>query len=91
MAEPRPTNRPAHEVRVGLVRATIWANETKQGLKYNVTLSRLYQAGEKWKSSGSFGLRDLADVTRVSVTAEAWVREHQPVEEKEGEKREVAA
>ena len=91
MAETRSTNRPAHEVRVGLVRATIWANDTKQGLKYNVTLARLYQSGDTWKSSGSFGLRDLADVTRVSIIAEVWVREHQPVEEKAGETREAVA
>jgi hypothetical protein len=79
MAENRFTSqRPAHEVRAGLVRAAIWANSTKRGTMYNVTVSRLYKSGDDWKSSGSFGVRDLADLTRVGVLAEAWVREHQP-------------
>ena len=81
MAEQSSSNRPAHEVRSGLVRAAIWANDTRSGTKYNVTVARLYKKGDDWKSTGSFGLRDLADLTRVGVLAEAWVREHQPRDE----------
>jgi len=80
MAENRSSSRPAHEVRSGLIRAAIWANNTRSGTRYNVTITRLYKSGDDWKSTGSFGVRDLGDVTRVSVMAEAWVRENQPRE-----------
>lgn len=89
MAENRSTSRPVHEVRSGLVRAAIWANRTRSGTMHNVTVTRLYKSGEDWKSSGSFGLRDLADLTRVGVLAEAWVREHQP--KKDGQASEAEA
>ena len=74
----KPKNKPTHEVKAGSVRATIWPNETDTGTRFNVTLSRLYRSGESWKSSSSFGARDLGDVTRASVLAEAWIREHEP-------------
>lgn len=84
MAENRSNGqRPTHEVRSGLVRAAIWENSTRSGPRYNVTVSRLYKKGEDWKSTTSFGLRDLADLTRVGVLAEVWVREHQPRESRQ--------
>lgn len=91
MAEQSSGNRPAHEVRSGLVRAAIWANNTRSGTRYNVTVTRIYKSGDDWKSTGSFGLRDLADLTRVSVMAEAWVREKQPREASTGESGERKA
>ena len=78
-----PKTRPAHEVKVGMVKAVIWPNETKSGTRYNVTLQRLYRQDDTWKTTQSFGERDLVDVVRVAVQAEAWVREHTP--QKDGE------
>jgi hypothetical protein len=73
MAEKAKT-KPAFEAKAGLVRATVWPNETKDGVRYNTTLSRRYKDGDTWKSTGSFGERDLMDVVRAAVEAEAWVR-----------------
>jgi hypothetical protein len=73
MAEKAKT-KPAFEAKVGLIRATVWPNETKDGVRYNTTFSRRYKDGETWKSTGSFGERDLMDVVRAAVEAEAWVR-----------------
>jgi len=73
MAEKGKT-KPAFEAKAGLVRATVWPNETKDGVRYNTTFSRRYKDGETWKSTGSFGERDLMDVVRAAVEAEAWVR-----------------
>jgi hypothetical protein len=77
MSNGEKKTRPAHEVKCGLIRATIWPNETKDGLRYNVTLSRLYKDGDAWKSTGSFGERDLFDVVRASVAAFNWIRDAQ--------------
>ena len=36
---------PVHEVRFGLIKASIWQNNTKVGERFNVTISRLYKNG----------------------------------------------
>ena len=74
MAEKSKT-KPVFEAKAGLVRATVWPNETKDGVRFNTTLSRRYKDGDTWKSTASFGERDLMDVVRASVEAEAWIRE----------------
>ena len=51
--------RPVHEVRLGRIKAAIWENETQNGTRHNVTLSRLYKDGDDWKDSTSFGRDDL--------------------------------
>ena len=37
--------RPVHEIRLGRIKAAIWANETQNGAMFNVTLCRLYRDG----------------------------------------------
>lgn len=68
-------SKPIHEVKVGMVKAAIWANDTTRGTRYNVTIARLYKADGGWKTTQSFNPRDLADVMRVSVLAEFWLQE----------------
>ena len=70
--------KPVHEVKAGRMKAVIWPNETASGTRYNVTYTRLYKQDETWKSTASFGARDLADVVRATVLAEVWIREHTP-------------
>lgn len=70
--------RPAHEVKVGMVKAVIWPNATTSGTRYSVTLQRLYRQDDTWKTTQSFGERDLVDIVRATVQAEAWVREQTP-------------
>ena len=70
-------SKPIHEVKVGMVKAAIWANDTSKGTLYSVTLARLYKADEGWKTTQSFNPRDLTDVVRVSVLAEAWLTDQQ--------------
>jgi len=50
---------PAHEVRLGQIKATIWRNETQNGVRYNVTFARIYKEGDEWRSTESFGRDDL--------------------------------
>ena len=68
--------RPVHEVRMGRIRAAIWANETTNGRRHNVTLSRIYKDDDVWKDSSSFGRDDLPLVMKVSDLAHSWIFEH---------------
>jgi len=68
-----PVKRPVHEVRMGRIKATIWENETREGIRHNVSLSRIYKDGEAWKDSTSFGRDDLPLVAKVADLAHSWV------------------
>lgn len=68
--------RPVHEVRMGRIKATIWENETREGIRHNVSLTRIYKDGEAWKDSTSFGRDDLPLVAKVADLAHSWVYEN---------------
>ena len=65
--------RPVHELRMGRIRAAIWANETQNGTRHNVTVSRIYKDGNDWKDSSSFGRDDLPLVGKVMDQAHSWI------------------
>ena len=66
--------RPVHQVRLGRIRAAIWANETQNGVRHNVTVSRLYTDAEgNWKDAPSFGRDDLPLVCKVLDWAHSWI------------------
>lgn len=69
-------NKPVHEVRLGSIKAAIWANDTQNGTRHNVTFARLYKDGDTWKSSESFGRDDLPLVGKVADMAHSWIFEH---------------
>lgn len=69
-------NKPVHEVRLGSIKAAIWANDTQNGTRHNVTFARLYKDGDAWKSSESFGRDDLPLVGKVADMAHSWIFEH---------------
>ena len=84
--KPKPKeakNRPVHEVRFGRIRAAIWQNETENGPRHNVTITRLYKDGNEWKDSTSFGRDDLPLVAKVCDQAHTWIFE-QAVERNNG-------
>lgn len=66
-------HRPAQEIRLGRIKATIWANQSDGGTWYNVTLSRNYKDGNEWKSSSTFGRDDLLVVAKVADLAHTWI------------------
>lgn len=70
-----PKQKPAHEIRLGRIKATIWENETEQGTRHNVTVSRLYKDGDEWKQSASFGRDDLPLVAKAVDMAHTWIFE----------------
>lgn len=70
--------RPAQEIRLGYIKATIWANRTEDGpVRYNVQLRRLYKEepeGE-WKTSDSFSRDDLLIAAKALDMAHSWIHE----------------
>jgi hypothetical protein len=72
------TAKPVHEIRLGRIRASIWVNQSEGGtLWFNVTVSRLYKEGEKWKDAAGFGRDDLPLVAKVADMAHAWIWKHE--------------
>jgi len=65
--------KPVHEIRIGRIKATIWENETQNGTRHNVTVSRLYKDGDEWKDSASFGRDDLPLVAKVADHAHSYI------------------
>jgi hypothetical protein len=41
-----PAKAPVHEVRLGRIKAAVWENTTENGVRHNVTISRLYKDGD---------------------------------------------
>jgi hypothetical protein len=62
--------KPVSEVKFGSIVASIWKNESKSGIYYNVTVARVYKdAEDNWKRSDSFGRDDLLTVAKVADLA----------------------
>lgn len=79
--------RPVHEVRLGRIKGAVWANSTDQGVRYGVTLTRLYkdqQSGE-WRTSTSFGRDDLLLVAKVCEMATVWVYQQNQSQAQDGD------
>lgn len=72
--------KPVHTVRIGSIRASIWANKTKFGERHNVTFSRLYVADEdasagtkSWRSTSSFSRDDIPVLQKVADQVFTWM------------------
>ena len=77
--------RPAHEIRLGRIKATIWANQGDNRPWYNVTLSRNYKDGDEWKSSSSFGRDELLTVAKAADMANTWIHNQSQAATSNGE------
>jgi hypothetical protein len=79
--------KPIADIRLGRIVAAIWANETENGIRHNVTLTRLYKPeGEDWQNSTSFGRDDLPLVAKVADMAHTWI--FQKTQEQNGSAKE---
>lgn len=67
--------KPVHEIRMGKVKAAVWANEIEGGtIRHNVTFSRIYKDGDnQWQSSSSFGRDELPLLAKVADLAHTWI------------------
>lgn len=81
--EEKAANKPVHELRLGRIRAAVWLNDTENGPRYNVQITRLYKdKQDKWQDSSSFGREDLPLVAKVADLAMVWMYENPPAAEK---------
>ena len=64
---------PVLTLRLGRVRADVWANKTADGTRYNVTPTRPFKAGGARKESTSASRGDLLALGRVLDQAHDWI------------------
>ena len=80
-----PNHRPVHEIRLGRIRASIWANRGHhQDVWYSVSMSRVYRDGNAWKDTTSFGRDDLPLVAKAADLAYAWLWSQVASSDREG-------
>ena len=64
---------PQHEIRRGLIKVRIWKRKPKNGVRYSLTVVRLFRNGDQWKESTRLGRDDLPLVRLVLDEAYAWI------------------
>ena len=74
MAKTKDKVKPVKEVRMGRIKAAIWANDTESGVRHNVTFTRIYKTETSgWESTASFGRDDLPLLAKVADRAHSWI------------------
>lgn len=71
------SKKPAHTLRCGNIKATIWENPSEKGPFCSTTFSRPFkdQSGT-WRNGTSFGLNDLEALLTVAREAKDWIAAH---------------
>lgn len=65
------------EIRLGLIRASIWKQEINGVVHYDTTFCRLYKVGNEWKSATTFGLDVLLPLAKVADQVHSWIHAQQ--------------
>ena len=74
--------KPFDEVRIGTAKATNWQKEVADKTPQNVTFSRIYRDADRhWKTTLSFGRKDLLVLVNVTYRAHSRTFELQQTEE----------
>jgi hypothetical protein len=68
----------AHSVRYGKIQVSIWANDTSAGIRFNVSITRLYLEKGEWKRSNSFGKDEILVVREALADAWRWMSLNAP-------------
>ncbi|MCA9124042.1 MAG: hypothetical protein H6822_19235 [Planctomycetaceae bacterium] len=69
------SKKPVHEIRFGLVKASIWENNTKNGTRFSISVCRLFKDGDTWRESSRYGRDDLPLLAKVADKAHTWIFE----------------
>lgn len=68
------TQKPVHQIRIGTLKAAIWANPTRRNtIRYTVTLQRIYKDTGLWKRSETYRRDDLLTLGKVLDLAHSWI------------------
>ena len=68
-------NKPVAELRIGAVKATVWENEVGGITRHNVTFSRIYRDDGLWKTTHSFGFKNLLTLAKLADQAHTLIVE----------------
>jgi hypothetical protein len=73
----KPTkNQPVQEIRIGAIKAVVWANKTTNGIVHNVVPVRLYRDDNgDWQETHSLGRDDLLLAAKVLDMVHTWIVE----------------
>jgi hypothetical protein len=82
-------NKPVHEIRLGSVRAAIWANITQNGVRHSVTISRSYRVGNDWKKTNSYGKEDLLVLEKITELAQKWLYKYETIQPNQTPQEEI--
>lgn len=67
---------PIHEIRHGLITVKVWRKKTRQGMRFSITVLRLFRDGDHWKQSARFGRDDIPVLRLVLDEAHTWIFQH---------------
>jgi len=67
------SKQPVYVIRFGLIKASIWQNQTRSGERHNVTVTRIFRDGDLWRESTHFGRDDLLLLAKVIDVAHTWI------------------
>ena len=68
-------SKPAAELRIGTVKATVWENDVGGITHHNVAFLRIYCDGDQWKTTHSFGFKNLLTLAKVADQAHTLIAE----------------
>lgn len=66
-------NKPAHQIQLGSIRVTLWANLSEYGVLYDVVVSRSYRKEEEWKRTSRLRGKDLLEAAEALRQAHQWI------------------
>ena len=68
-------NKPVAELRIGAVKATVWENEVGGITRHNITFSRIYRDEDQWKTTHSYGFKNLLTLAKLADQAHTLIAE----------------
>lgn len=72
-----PSNKPLETLRDGVLKATIWANQTEKGTFYNTNLSKLYEdRNGQLKETTSYNSTELLRIAELARQAHTNINMH---------------
>ena len=72
--------KPKLEIRRGLIKVRIWQRRSKNGVRYSLSVVRLFRNGDQWKESTRLCRDDVPLVRLVLDEAHEWMLTHKVVE-----------
>ena len=73
--------KPAWEIRRGLIKVRVWQRRSKNGVRYSLSVVRLFRNGDQWKESTRLGRDDIPLVRLVLDEAHTWMLMNEGVSE----------